>query len=154
MALTGALAVLGGLSCVWAKTSPSRALVSFWWFVLIVIACMVVVDMQVHADDGLPGVVYIPTVGAIVLRLLVGLRNTARYSLGVLALLIPTGAIYDEWTQVGVLMGVVIVAVTVASGEARTTNADAGDLRRACRMLEASDKRLNDAIRRDAERRE
>lgn len=137
LALTGALAVLCGLLTIWAKTCPRRAVVSFWWFVLIVTASMVVVDMQAHASDGLPGIVYIPTVGTVIIRLLAGLRPTGRYAVGVLSLLIPTGAIYNEWAQVGALAGAVILAVTFR-GRKRE---GAAELRKATSLLETDNER-------------
>ncbi len=132
--LTGAVTVVGLFAWLWSKRFPARALQTYWWTVLVVVACMSAMDARVYADEGLPTLVWVPPFGAYILRkLLAGLRPSLAYGIGVLALLFPAGLVYDEWGNSLVLIGVVVAIVM--TGARRT------ELRKATQLLEADNKR-------------
>jgi len=138
--LTAATTAMGALAWMWSTRRPAQALQVFWWSALVVIACMVAVDMRTYASAGFPAVVAIPPVATILLRLLIGVRPSAFYAVGVFALLIPTGAVYGDWFEIGILAVLVVVAVTVSR------RGDSSVVLAVLSGMEASTKRAVDEI--------
>jgi len=114
--LTALVVVSGVIAFAWAYSAPERALQTYWWGALATIACMVAIDAQTHAADGLPAIVAIPSVATALIRLcagLPGLRASFLYAVGVVALLIPTALVYGHWGEVAVLAAVSVLAGVV-----------------------------------------
>lgn len=156
-ALTPVSPVYGGLMVVLIVVNavalrvfdkmPCVAVQFYWWCALVVVSVMTAVDAARHFSElpmPPPMIVAIPALATILIRMFVSWRASIVYGVGALALVIPTGMVYQDIGQPIALVGIVILAVTIG-GRKRES---ATTLHGATKALEADNARLTNAIKR------
>lgn len=118
--LIAALIVVNLCAMIWFDKAPCVAVQSYWYSAWVVIAVMVVVDVR-SGVPGFPYILAIPSVATVVIRWFVSWRASLAYGLAALALVIPSGVIYQEIGQALPFVAVVILAVTIGRRKRDTT---------------------------------